>query len=184
MSHIDGTMEYRLKKPVQYSKDGQFVDAEYLEFSEYSGPHRKEYFKLRQFITSVVLTVEKAAEGRSKKDVAAEPQKPIADQTEDEHSVSADDLAAVVGLGFQMDSSVDTEAFVETFRSMVCNAKKPLCKLDGVTNIRPETWDGMHPDDQFDAAVKYCCFFGIGLGGISVSGRNTATTQPTQVKAL
>ena len=184
MSHIDGTMEYRLRKPVRYSRDGNFVDAEYLEFSEYSGPHRKEYFKLRQFITSVIMAVEKTAEGRKSKDAQPEPQKPIADQSEEEHAATADDLAAVIGLGFQVDCSVDVEAFVETFRSMVCNAKKPLCKLDGAVNIRAETWDEMHPDDQFDAAVKYCCFFGIGLGGVIESGRNTSTTPPTQVKAL
>jgi hypothetical protein len=183
MSHIDGTMEYRLKHPVKYSKDGNFVEAEYLEFSEYSGPHRKEYFRLRQTITAVIMAVEKIAEGR-KKDDDATPQKPLADQSEEEHGASADDLATVVGLGFSLDSGVDIDAFVETFKAMVCNSKKPLCKMDGAINMRAETWDDMHPDDQFDAAVKYCCFFGIGLAGARANGQNTSTTRPMQVKAL
>lgn len=183
MSHIDGSMEYPLEHTVKYSSDGQFVDAVFLEFAEYSGPHRKEYFKLKQTITSVFMAVQKFSEGR--KDVAeAKEQKALSDKTDAEQSADANDLFDLVSFGMSLDATIDIEEFVETFKAMVCNARKPLCKIDGKTNIRAETWDGMHPDDQLNAAVRYCCFFGIGLGKIIGDGRNTATTSHTQVKAL
>ena len=177
MSHIDGTMEYELKRGVKYSKGGEFIEATFVELKEFGPKNRKHYLKLKKMIDraffSAIPEIEKLNEIKSLRESAARVEEG-----------DGDDIYAVLKMGVSMSSEVDLDDFVELFKGLVCNSDAPLCKLDGEVKIKPEVFSDMHPDDQLEVAYKYCAFFGVGLDSMRDAGSNSATTRQPQAKAL
>lgn len=186
MSHIDGTMEYGLKRPVKYSKSGDFVEATFLEFKEFSGKHRKQYLKLKKVIERAMVSAQSSLKDVAQSDGYAEHRasKGLDEQSDGDRELDAKEAYDFINACLSFSPDADLDDFVDTFRQMVCNPEAPLCKIDGEVNIKPEVFNDMHPDDQLDAALRYCGFFGIGLGFLKGNGSNSATTRHTQAKAL
>lgn len=186
MSHVDGTFEFHLSRPIRYSKGGEFVEGALLEFSEYSGAHRKHYLKLQKAVNAAMVSAQKSLKELQSSEGYAEhrERKGLADATEDDVQMDAEEKYSFISTCFNFADCVDDNDFVDTFRDMVCGDKKPLCKIDGEHDLKATLFDDMHPNDQMEAALRYCAFFGIGLAFLSGGGSNTFTTRPTRPKAL
>lgn len=180
MSHIDGTMEFLLSSPLHYSKNGEFKQATRLEFYEYSGTHRKEYFQLRSMIAKVFMELSKLGQER-RQDVSSN--QPFLSKSEEDHENEQQVLYEAVQLGLELSDKVDIDTFVFTFQSMICNSKKPLCKIDGDVTLTVDHWCSLTPNNQLEAAIRYCSFFAIGLIGSITDGSSTSMTRPTAAKA-
>jgi hypothetical protein len=185
MSHINGTTRFDLDYPLQYSKGGEFVDAGFIEFSEFNSAHKGHYYKLRERVMKVFLGMQKLRDKASVDPVAqADTAKSFVDRTEVDHDKDAKELASAISEGVFIIDDFDVGGFVDTFRNMVCHTGAPLALIDGDEPLKPAVFDKMHPDDQLRAAAYYCGFFGIGLGGHKKTGQNVVTMQRSQAKAL
>ena len=186
MSHIDGTMEYALKRPVKYSKGGDFIDATFLELGEFSSKHRKHYLKLKKMIERAMISAQSSLKDVAQSDGYADhrARKGLDEQSEEDRELDAKEAYDFINACISFSPDLDLEDFVTVFAEMVCKPEAPLCKIDGEVNIKPEVFADMHPDDQLDLALRYCGFFGIGLAFLKGDGSNSATTRHTQAKAL
>ncbi len=170
MTHIDGTMEFKLRKPFKYSINGEFEDAKFLQLNEPTGKHNKNMRRLSAMVNSVILAV--GAQRRDAAPVAAQPtpiKKAFSELGEDEHMQSSEDLAEMLAASFSMVGDVDMqEDFVEEFRkAVVRECENPICLVMGHDKapFLQFYWENLHYKDQVDLAVKYAAFFGIGYLG-------------------
>lgn len=170
MSREDGTMDYYLKTPVSFPVGGRLEEFSHLHFNEYKNGSRKAHFKIRKVIASLLGYFEKNAKHNQsdvKKDVKVESE--------------VDAMSEALTIGFDMADGVDADEFLTAFEDMVI--KNGLCLVDGKHVIK-DAWNDINEDEQLEIAVKYVCFFGIGLLSALTDGSAGASTSHSQAKAL
>lgn len=155
-------MRFQLKHSVTYNRDGAAnTEATFLELYEYSGKNRKEYLKLKSMVTKAMMSMSIYAQ--KMRELKNGLDKDIGEE-------EGDPSTSFLSMAIDLANNVDGEEFVDTFGNMILCKANPLCKIDGVVTMQDGIWQDMHADDQFDLAVAYCSFFGIGLAFLKKNG--------------
>lgn len=188
MSHIDGTMEFKLLKPVKYSKAGEFVETDLLVFQEFDSSHTRQYMKLKKIIDKAVFDARQMADDRDKEqieqNIAGSKVEKFHEKSEESHAEEAEGIAELLNVGMSISNDDDIFGkFVNIFKEMLFKGN-PICMVNGETRMGDAVWTEMHPQDKIDAALRYCAFFGIGLLGKLKEESEIVSEQPTQVKEL
>lgn len=191
MSHKDGVMVYELRKPIKYSKNGQFEDVTHIELYEFGAAHNRQYFKLKQFVDKAIFDAQKLAGdrgqgGESEDEGAIQRGQALHEVKEQDHADNANDLAELLNISMSLSDDEDRVCkFVDAFRAMVLHSSiHPIAKLNGDVVLGENHWKEIHPEEQQAIATRYCAFFGIGLLGQMKEESATASEQPTEVKEL
>lgn len=194
MSHIDGTMVFDLGKPFEYSKNGTFEKAQFIELHEYSAAHSRPYMKLKQFVDRAIFDTQKFAKEMAKSgendekdgEISGSRVEKLHEQSKETHQKQADDLSELLNVAFSL--SEDDERlfkFTDAFKAFLFKAPShPIAMIDGDSKMLQEHWAMLSPEDQIDLSIRYCSFFGIGLLGAMKTESETASEPHTGVKAL
>ena len=189
MSHKDGVMLYNLTRPIKYSNSGNFEEAHTLYFSEFLPDHSRFYMKLKQMIDKAIMDVSQKANDMRRADdpnqTSEHPSKPsdkFINKSEEDHEKETSDIAEFLSMSLSIREDDDTlNKFLDVFSAM---ATKGICRIENNNLLLPNHWKEIHPEDQINAATRYCAFFGIGFLGQMKEGSETALEQPTPVKEL
>jgi hypothetical protein len=152
---------YYLQEPVEYTVDGGFEKAEMLELYEFGAHHRPEYLRLRSMVRKVFVELGERVENKNRAD---------GEQAVDDVETRDDDLEEGLSLALDVSKEIDPEQFLKCFERLIMTPHHSLCKVDGRADIKNGTWATISPDDQFNIAVKYCVYFGIGLAFLKKNG--------------
>lgn len=166
MSHITGSFQFDLCKPINYAEDGDTKKSSFLQLNEPTGPHSRSMRRLSAMINRVIISI---GEKRAAKDAEKVTQvnKSFVDTSDEEHALDADAKADMLVFAFASEDDLDfTDNFVEEFhKAIIKPANKSLCYVNGDQIFREAHWEQMHFEDQTNLAIKYAAFFGLGLLG-------------------
>lgn len=156
----DGTCEFALTRPLEYSRNGTTEKALHVVLREPGMDHVKHYLKLKQMLMRAQMELAKqAGEINQLRDSIGEEVKPITDNA-DEMEAQADEMAGAIALALQAAGSVDIGEFIDTFEVMACmKARKPLVLVDGIQAMTSALWANLKPDDAFNMAARWLSFF-------------------------
>lgn len=157
----DGTCEFVLTRPLEYSRNGTTEKALHVVLREPGMDHVKHYLKLKQMLMRAQMELAKqAGEINQLRDSIGEEVKPITENA-DEMEAQADEMAGAIALALQAASSVDIGEFIDTFETMACmKARKPIVLVDGIQAMTGALWATLKPDDAFNMAARWLSFFG------------------------
>lgn len=188
MSHKDGTMIYHLDRSLEYSKNGEFVKAEFIEFYEFGGAHTRQYMKLRQYVDKAIFDAQKLVpeNGDAEEDNTITRPKPLHEVSEKEHEESYKGLSELLNVSISLSDDEDRlNNFIKAFKDLVLKSEThPIAKIDGDVIIKDVTWNKIHVEDQISIATRYCAFFGIGLLGQMKEESENVSKRPTEVKEV
>lgn len=167
MSHIDGTMEFTLRKPLDYSNGGNFEKATFLQLNEPTGKHNKNMRRLSAMVNSAFIELSKL-----RKDIEIDNEKvttvkkSFSDLTEEGHIKASDEGAELIATAFSMSGDINKqEEFIEEFHNALIKDTQPrICLIMGHDSapFLDTHWENLDYRDQIDLAVKYAAFFRIG----------------------
>ncbi len=170
MSHIDGVMEFKLRKSVRYSIGGQFEEATFLQLNEPSGSHNKNMRRLSAMVNAAMLLAgDKFKAMHEANDGVTQLTKSMDETPEEEHKTDSNEASQALSFAFAVNGDADKqEDFIEEFHKIIVKqSDKPLCLLEGHDQapFRETHWELMDYQDQIDVALGYAAFFGIGYLG-------------------
>lgn len=198
MSFKDGIMRFVPEdKIINIANNDTVIECTFIELYEPRSINKGTYRSLKYFISSALVAalpkMKKLGEMAENKNVVLiegntkkGKRKALIDITEEEHATQTQEMTDMLILALEAGSEVDTlNLFVGAFKKALIQLdQKPLAKLNGDTPINSGIWDAMSAEDQERMAVGYCSFFGIGSLGKMMKGSESASEQPTEVKAL
>ena len=196
MSHIDGTMIFKLEEPIRYNSGGDFVEAEFIEFYEFGIAHERESLRLMKTIDKCITDFSLKAEARNKSDrdaglivenpVVEDQSKELIKQSDEDHSDNSDDMYEFFKLALNMSDDDDIlYKFINTFKSLVVKSEAhAIGKLDGKRHVNVELWSKFGTQVKLEVAIRYCSFFGIGSLSLMKDELETASEPATEVKEL
>lgn len=157
----DGTTEFELTRPIEYSRNGSAQPTTLIVLREPGMDHVKYYLKLKQMLMRAQMELAKqAGEINKLRDSIGEEIKPLSDDVE-AIEAGADDMTGAISMALQAAESVDIGEFIETFEHMATmKARKPIVLVDGHQAMTQSLWALLKPDDAFNMAVRWCSFFG------------------------
>lgn len=181
----DGTCEFALTRPLEYSRNGTTEKALHVVLREPGMDHVAHYLRLKQIITQAQFAVAKIAGdiNRMRDSIPVnvnidigEEVKPITENASDIEKES-DQLADSMSMMLQA-VEVDIREFISIFETMACmKARKPIVLVDGVQAMTTALWAGLKPDDAYNMAVRWCTFFAMPseMGGQTISGQQSGS---------
>jgi hypothetical protein len=170
-------------QPIKVSCGGKFLDADKLVMSPPKPRMAKHVFKMRKYFTSIQkeglksLTEMLDQETFKEQVQAKQLQLEAGDKTKAIHEEFADDSpdkeaklakieATIEGLAHMITICEKVDLYQMTYDFGRLLLDNELCKLKGDGDDSPylnsDIWEGqIQPQDRLDAAVRYCCFFGL-----------------------
>ena len=172
MSIKNGETDYKLKRPFNYSDQGQTTQAEYVLLREPSFEHQDEYFQLQKYVTQAQMSMALISQKMGVLDTSDEPDisgqevQPFHEQVE-EIEASLQDAETSISMSIKMSDNVNTSEFVRTFQKIATkkSSRKPIALVDGnlAVSLNKTLWERLHLDDMFGMAVRWCAFFVIAV---------------------
>ncbi len=188
----DNTFEFSLRQPIEVH--GESAEVETLVFHECSVGYDHHYMKLRKLMLAGILRtpdlLDKFKKFLNDPDEDEEPALKGGSVVQrlhevDEKTHEEEVIEQSLMMGMVLGSGDELEQLVKSFTTMIgLNGGEAICDTPGGVRLKGPAWERVHIEDKIEAAVQYCCFFGIGLESMQMSGSDTASESPTEVKAL
>ena len=158
----EGSFEFRLSKPLEYSMGGNRAEAEMVQLFEPTMEHSQYYLKLKQLLTRSQMDLAKQIENLDElRDSLGQQVKPFHEDVDKLESEN-DQMFEAFDAALNASESVDVSMFQKQFEKMILKpAKKPIAKVDGRVVMTSVLWSNLHPDDAWNMAVRWCVFFAM-----------------------
>lgn len=172
----DGTIEFKLSRPLEFKVNGGSDAVDCVTLREPGMEHVKFYLRLKQMITRSQMELAKQAGAiKDMQESIGEEIKPI---TKDVKKLESETDAAheMFSLALQASETVDLGAFIGTFEKMVCTrANRAIVMINDRQVMTKPIWTNLRPEDAFNMAIRWCAFFGTP----STEGEKTILDRPS-----
>lgn len=199
MSFKDGVMKFVPECPlINTANNDTPIECSFIELYEPRSMKQSAYRSLKQYISSALADglpkIQKMSQmSQQSQDILLvedktnkEKPKALIDLTEEEHVKETEEMANIMTLALESGTENGVlHLFVQAFKkALIQYDQKPVGRLNGESPMTAGIWDSIAAEDQERMAIGYCSFFGIGSLGKMIRGSESASEQPTEVKAL